>query len=159
MNTYKDFIYALVCLSFSIIVGAAVFEHLSVWPQAYEAMPKSLTMFQGEYALNAGNFWGKIHPITLLLFVINLILLWKSARRKHILIVFISYFIILVITNFYFVPELLELIGTEISDTVDEALVKRGRLWINLSLIRTVIITVLAVILYLGLTKPATRQH
>ncbi|KAA3625412.1 MAG: hypothetical protein DWP94_00750 [Flavobacterium sp.] len=158
MNNYKDIVYALVCLSFSIVVGAAVFEHLSVWPRAYVAIPKSLTMFQGEYGLNAANFWIKIHPITLLLFVVNLILFWKSDRRKNLLIVFISYFIILIITNLYFVPELIELTGTEMSNTVDESLVKRGGLWINLSLIRTLAIVVLAIVLSLGLTKPGTRK-
>ncbi|MCB0445987.1 MAG: hypothetical protein KDD03_00460, partial [Gelidibacter sp.] len=73
MRNYKNIIYAIACLSFSIIIGAAFFEHLAVWPQAYAAPPASLGMFQGDYGLNAGAFWIKIHPVTLILFIITLL--------------------------------------------------------------------------------------
>ncbi|MEZ4801447.1 MAG: hypothetical protein R2797_01650 [Gelidibacter sp.] len=159
MRNYKNSIYALACLSFTMIIGAGVFEHLVLWPKAYEAMPKSLTMFQGDYALNPGNFWMLIHPITLLLFTVNLIVFWKTSRRKTIAIVFGSYFIILVITNLYFVPELMDLTGTPMADSVDPALVARGKLWMNLSLIRICTLIILAILLYLGLTKPIDKQN
>lgn len=153
-----NFFYSITCISFTIIIGAAFFEHLAVWPNAYTAPPASLSMFQGEYGLNAAGFWIKIHPLTLLLFIVTLIISWKTQRRKNVLIAFSGYFVILVITNLYFVPELMEITGTEFSNTVDENLVERGRLWRNLSLVRTFTLVVLALILFSGLTKPLSTR-
>ncbi|MCB0446807.1 MAG: hypothetical protein KDD03_04730, partial [Gelidibacter sp.] len=62
------------------------------------------------------------------------------------------------VTNFYFVPELMDIIGTEFSTNVNADLQSRGSLWVTLSLIRTATLVVLAIILYLGLTKPVGKQ-
>ena len=68
-----------------MILGASVYEHLAVWPNAFAAPPKSLTMFQGDFKLSPDLFWKSIHPITLFLFIVYLILNWKSERKKYIL--------------------------------------------------------------------------
>ncbi len=153
MKDFKNLIYAVTCLSLNIIIGAAVFEHLVVWPTAYAAPPASLSMFQGEYGFKAVLFWSKIHPVTLLLFVITLVTFWKTERRNHILIPFVGYFIILIITSIYFVPELIDIVETEYSARIDEQLVSRGSLWIKLSLVRLFVLIGLAIFLFLGLTQ------
>ena len=153
--TLKLLPYLLTCFCFSIIIGAAFYEHLAVWPRAYAAPPKSLSMFQGGYGLNAGVFWRAIHPLTVLLFIITLITWWSTPKRNYVLIPFAGYALILIATFAYFVPELMKLTSTPYADTIDDALKSRGSLWINLSWIRAVILSVLAMILYLGLTKPA----
>lgn len=149
----KNLLYALSCLGFSIIAGAATYEHIAVWPHAFAAPPASLTMFQGEYGLNSGNFWPNIHPVVLLLFVISLILHWKTDRKKYVLYTLIGYVIIMVVTFIYFVPELIAITQTPFAETVDSDLVRRGSTWELLSIIRMIIIYGLAVFLYLGLTK------
>lgn len=113
-------------------------------------------MFQGEYGFDASNFWQIIHPINLLLFITALIILWKSPRRKYILFPFIAYILIMICTALYFVPELIAITTTTYETTIDQDLVNRGSKWISLSLIRLIVIAVLAVILSLGLTKPNT---
>ncbi len=153
MKNYKNLIYTLLCLSFTIIIGAAVYEHLAVWPRAYDSPPKSLSMFQGEFGLNAGAFWQKIHPLTLLLFITTLFISWKTERKKYILIPFVGYIIVMISTFTYFVPELIEIVTTEYEEVVNQELVQRGSLWEILSLIRLAFIIVLSLILYLGLTK------
>jgi hypothetical protein len=152
MNT-RNFLYGLLCLSFSIIVGAAIFEHLAVWPIAFSAPPASLSMFQGEYPFSPVNFWARIHPVTLLLFIISLVLSWKTERRLHVLIPFVTYVVILIITSIYFVPEMLEIAQTPFSDQIDESLVKRGYIWQILSLIRLLVIIGMSLFMYLGFTK------
>ena len=57
----KDIIYSIACLSFAIIIGGAVYEHLNVVPQWSAAPPVSLSMFQGEYGLKPDLFWKIIH--------------------------------------------------------------------------------------------------
>jgi hypothetical protein len=150
---FKNILYALSCLSFSIIIGAGVYEHTAIWPHAFSEPPRSLTMFQGPYHLNAALFWQSIHPITMALLVSSLIFSWKTKRKKYVLITLAGYVVVLLTTFVFFVPELLELTGIQFSDTVDASLQARGSRWITLSLVRAGILIVLAVNLLLGLTE------
>ncbi len=154
----KNLIYILLCLSFSLICGAAVYEHVVIWPKAFAAIPASLTAFQGEYAMNNGLFWMMIHPITLVLFIIALIISWKTDRKKNVLFPFITYILILATTFAWFVPELLDLVNTAYSNTIDETLTARGSRWEILSIIRAAILFACAIFLYMGLTKPAVKN-
>ncbi|MFT3793788.1 hypothetical protein [Flavobacterium sp.] len=154
----RDFIYALACLSFAVVIGGAVYEHLAVVPRWTMAPPASLSMFQGEYGLNPTAFWKPIHPITLLLFATSLVLSWKWKRRKNILIATIGYVIVLVVTFAFFVPELIALTTTAYSQTIDIGLVKRAKLWEMLSLVRLTVLIMLSLVLFLGMTKNEERH-
>lgn len=156
---FKNILYALTCLSFSAIVGAAIYEHIALWPAAFSEPPKSLTVFQGPYRLNPAPFWQSIHPVTLLFFTITLIVSWRTQRKKFILVALAGYVSILAATFIYFVPELLDLTGTTYADTVDTSLQSRGSLWINLSLVRGGVLIVLAMNLLLGLTVREQVPH
>jgi len=157
MNS-RNIFYALACLSFSVIVGAAVYEHVALWPAAFSEPPKSLSVFQGPYKLNPAPFWMSIHPVTLVFMVIALILSWKTSRRRNVLIPMTGYLIILLTTFTFFVPELLDLTGTPYSDTVDPSLQRRASLWVILSLVRGGTLIVLAIILLLGLAKSVNHK-
>jgi hypothetical protein len=154
---FKDIVYALACLSFSIIIGAAVFEHVAVVPRWSAAPPVSLSMFQGKYGLNAAPFWKSIHPVTLLLLIAAIILSWKTGRSLHLLITTIGYVLILITTFIWFVPQLLDITRSAWSENVDLSLVKRAKLWEIVSLVRLVILIVLSIILLLGLTKTTVK--
>ncbi len=154
---YRDFIYAALCLSFSLIIGAGIFEHCAVWPHAYAAPPASLSMFQGEYSLSPGVFWSFIHPLTLLLFIVVAVLSHKTPRRPNVWIAFSGYLIILVVTSLYFVPELISITSTPFSVEVDAGLQARGARWINLSMIRSFCLMGLAIFLFLGLRKSGDK--
>jgi hypothetical protein len=155
----KDLIYSITCLTFAVVIGGAIYEHLNVVPTWAAAAPASLSMFQGEYGLNPELFWMLIHPINLLLFILTLTLHWRTTRKKNIAIVLISYVAILAITAVYFVPELLSIIKTEYSATVDAELTARAKLWEVLSIVRLIILVVLSLVLFLGLTKPNSPNH
>ena len=157
MKNYKKIIFALCCLSYCIVIGGAVYEHLAVIPQWTAAPPVSLSMFQGEYGLNPEPFWANVHKVSLLLYVITLILFWKTQARVNILGSLIIYFAILLITSIYFVPELIELTSTPFETTIEESLVKRAKLWETLSIVRLFIIMGAAIYLFLGLTKSETK--
>jgi hypothetical protein len=150
---YKNLIYSITCLSFAVIIGGAVYEHLSVVPRWSAAPPRSLTMFQGEYGLNAQAFWKLIHPVTILLFIATLATSWKSARRINVLTAFIAYIAIIAMTAIYFVPELLAITTTPYADSIDLGLAARAERWENLSLIRLAVLVVLSLVLFFGLTK------
>lgn len=153
----NNLVYVITCISFTVIIGAGIYEHVAIWPHAFSEPPKSLTIFQGAYALNSAPFWKYIHPITLALFIITLILNWHSARRFHVLIPMAVYVIVIIVTFTFFVPELISMITTKYSDTIDESLQQRGNMWINLSLIRLLILLVMAIVLLMGLIKPGIK--
>lgn len=155
---YKDLIYSLSCLTFITVIGGAVYEHLAVVPRWSAAPPVSLTMFQGEYGLNAGAFWTVIHPITLITIVAALFVSWKTPRKRNVVMTTAGYFIVLITTAIYFVPELLEIIGTPPSDTVDAPLTKRAEMWETLSLVRLAFMLGLSIVLLGGLTKSVNRR-
>ncbi|MCZ2249534.1 MAG: hypothetical protein LC111_12325 [Bacteroidia bacterium] len=153
MNS-KNFFYVLACISYCLIIGTGIYEHFAVWPVAFSEPPKSLTMFQGDYALQSESFWKLVHPVTLVLLLTTLGLNWKTARKKHILITLVTYITALIVTFIYYVPELKSIIGTSFTSTIDAAIQARGSLWITLSKIRLSFIFVSAFVLILGLTKP-----
>jgi hypothetical protein len=157
--TTRNLIYILTCLSFSAICGAAVYEHVVIWPKAFASIPASLTAFQGGHGLDNGSFWKMIHPITLVLFITAVILSWKTERKKHVLVPFIIYIGILATTFAWFVPELLDLIHTPFNNSHDETLTSRGSRWETLSIIRGIVLLACAIFLYLGLTKPAAKTR
>lgn len=154
----KNIIYSVTCLAFAIVIGGAVYEHLNVVPTWSAAPPLSLSMFQGEYGLKPELFWMLIHPVNLLLFIVTLVIHWKSPRRKNIAGVLISYVAILVITSIYFVPELIKITTTPFAENIDADLVKRSSLWEALSIVRLSILVILSVILSMGLTKAVAKN-
>lgn len=149
----KAILYAFACLSFSIVIGGAVYEHLAVVPRWSAAPPVSLSMFQGKYGLNAAAFWTRIHPVTLLLLIAALAAAWKTAGRKNLLLTLAGYAVIIGTTAAYFVPELLAITGTAFSQTADPALTERAQRWELLSLVRLATMVVMAIVLLLGLTR------
>ncbi|MCB9315328.1 MAG: hypothetical protein H6569_04275 [Lewinellaceae bacterium] len=153
MLNFKNIIYALSCLSFSIVIGAAVYEHMAVVPKWSAAPPASLSMFQGEYGLDAASFWTMIHPVTLVLLIISLALFWKTKSRQNIAAALVGYAMLLVVTATYFVPELMAIIKSEYLETVDETLKGKADLWETLSLVRLAILVILSVVLNMGLTR------
>ena len=146
------------CLSFIVVMGGATYEHLAVVPAWTAAVPASLAMFQGEYGLVAQNFWIPIHPLTIVLLVVGLIANWRTERRVYVAATLGGYLVILAATFLFFVPELMSLIGTPYSQAVDAELTRRANLWETLSLVRLGVLGLLAVVLLLGLSKPAERK-
>ena len=151
----KDIIHALAALAFAIVVGGAVYEHAAVIPRWSAGPPASLAMYQGPYGINPATFWETIHPITLVLILITLWSSWKGPRRGHVLFNLIGYVLVMIVTFTYFVPELMAITGTAYADTIDPDLQARAGTWEFLSLVRLVVIMVLALALILGLTKPS----
>jgi hypothetical protein len=145
-------------ISYVIVIGGAVYEHLAVVPVWSAAVPKSLSMFQGEYGLAAWNFWIPVHPITMALLVIGLIPNWGTERRNYVLATILGYAAVLGVTFAYFVPELMALVQSSYSATIDADLTRRALTWQSLSLVRLAFIVVLAIVLLLGLSKPADSK-
>ena len=153
MKSIRTLLLISGCISFVIVLGGAVYEHLNMVPRWKLAPPASLTMFQGKYGIDAPRFWKLIHPIALSLMLASLITNWKTARRKYILSSVGAYVLVLIITFIYFVPELILIMQTPYQPVTDNGLVSRANTWEKLSLVRMVFIFGIAGILLFALTK------
>ena len=149
----RNFILILASISFIVVIGGAVYEHLALVPVWSSAVPASLSVFQGEYRLTPEKFWMLIHPVTVVLLVAALVANWASDRRALILTPLVGYLIVLGVTFFYFVPELMALTQTPFSETVDAALTARANTWETLSLVRLGFLIILAITLLSALAK------
>lgn len=154
----RNLFLILASISFVVVIGGAVYEHLALVPVWASAVPASLTVFQGPYRLAPEKFWMLIHPVTIVLMVIALVANWASDRRALILTPLVGYVVILVATWLYFVPELMELTQTPISGTVDAALTARASSWETLSLVRLGFLFVLAITLLSSLATPVDSR-
>lgn len=150
----RNLFLILACISFVVVIGGAVYEHLALVPVWSSAVPASLSVFQGEYALMPQNFWIPIHPVTTVLLAAALVANWPTDRRGLVASVLIGYLIVLGVTFLYFVPELMVLTKTPFSETVDGALTARAGTWEALSLVRLAFLLVLAIVLLSSLAKP-----
>jgi len=158
----RTLILILGAISFIIVIGGAVYEHAGVVPIWASAAPASLAMFQGEYAIVPFRFWIPVHPVTVILLLTALALNWKTERRTYILITLAGYFVVLIATFLYFVPELMSIIQTAYSTAIDPNLTRQAKTWETMSLVRLAFMFVLAVILLFGLSKsgePRRRYH
>jgi hypothetical protein len=153
----KNFALTFACMAFIIVIGGAVYEHVTMVPKWAAAPPLSLSMFNGKYGLNSGPFWIPVHPVTLILLIAALVVNRKTPRQKNILIVLGMYVAILVITFIFFVPELMDIIKTPYSTTIDPDLQARAALWENLSLVRLGVMFVMAYLLLTSLAKPTVK--
>ena len=154
----RTLLLILGCISFIIVIGGATYEHAAVVPVWTSAVPASLHMFQGEYGLEAWNFWIPVHPITMTLLVTGLIANWGTARRNYVIATILGYAAVLAVTFVYFVPELMSIIQSSYSATIDADLTRRALTWQSLSLVRLTFLVVLAIVLLLGLSKPADSK-
>lgn len=157
-KSFPNFLHMLASIAFITIIGAAIYEHAAVVPVWSAAPPHSLSMFQGEYGLQAANFWKPVHPVTILLLAAALFTNWRQSSRKQILIVFGCYLLILVITAAYFVPELLSITTSEYSRAANQDLTSRAQTWERLSLVRLGALLVLAVVLLHGLSAKQIKN-
>lgn len=149
----KDFFYLMACLSFIIIIGGAIYEHLVLWPNAFAEVPRSLTVFQGDFKLTSENFWMPVHPVTMVLMITAWVLNRHTVRKHFILVPLVIYILILIVTFTYFVPELLSLVNMTYEDNVDQAANARAHQWEMLSIIRLIILVIASLILLTGLSK------
>lgn len=157
-KSLPNILHMLASIAFITIIGAAIYEHAAVVPVWSAAPPRSLSMFQGEYGLQAVNFWKPVHPVTIFLLAAALVANWRESRRKQLFIVLGAYVLILIITAVYFVPELIAITTSAYSSAVSDDLTGRAKTWETLSLMRLSGLLMLAVVLLHGLGVKTERR-
>jgi hypothetical protein len=146
----------LAIILWGTLLGGVVYSHLVYFPVYLSDLPNSAVLVNGPYALNDVRFWAIIHPLLIISLATALVLNWTSpARRKLIALSFAVYATVLLISFFYFVPELVLFRNSPQSTVTAAEWLARGRRWQQLSWLRGVVVYLAYVPLLFALTKPA----
>jgi len=138
------------------LLGGIAYSHLVYFPVYLSALPASAVVVNGPYGLHEATFWMIIHPLLILSLIITIGLNWRvPARRKLILISFVVYVLVIVISQIYFIPELGAFARSPQASLTPAEWLARGQRWQRLSWLRGAVCYAAFVPLLLALTKPA----
>jgi len=152
----STFVLMVAIIFWGTLLGGIAYSHLVYFPAYLSDLPASAVVVNGPYGLNEGIFWGIIHPLLIISLVTALVLNWNSsARRKLIAISFAVYVIVLLVSVFYFIPELVLFKNSPHSTVPATDWLARGRRWQRLSWLRGATMYLAFVPLLFALTKPA----
>lgn len=136
------------------LLGGVAYSHLVYFPVYLSGLPDSAVLVNGPYGLNEGIFWMTIHPLLILSLIVTLALNWGlQSRRKLILVSFVVYVVILIISFLYFVPELMAFKQSPVSGLSRADWLARGQRWQILSWVRGAICYAAFVPLLVALTR------
>jgi hypothetical protein len=156
LGTYSLF---LAVILWGTLLGGIAYSHLVYFPVYLSALPDSAVVVNGPYGLHEAIFWMTTHPLLILSLIVALALNWKSrSRRKLILISFAVYFLVLVATQIYFLPELAAFQRSPESQLSPSDWLARGRRWQRLSWIRGATMYAGILPLLLALTKAVPQE-
>ena len=153
LGTYSLF---LAIILWGTLLGGIVYSHIVFFPVYLSSLPDSAVVVNGTYGLHESRFWMTIHPLLILSLVAALILNWKfKARRKLILMSLGIYFVVIVVTGMYFLPELIAFEQSPKSNLPPAEWLARGNRWQYLSWIRGAVMFIAILPLLFSLTKSA----
>lgn len=147
----------LAVIFWGTLLGGIAYSHLVYFPVYLSALPDSAILVNGPYGLDDSIFWMTVHALLILSLIVALVLNWKyKPRRKSMLISFVVYLLVLVVTQIYFLPELAAFEQSPESNVTAAEWIARGQRWQRLSWIRGGVMYAGIVPLLFALTKPAS---
>ena len=146
----------LAIIFWGTLLGGIAYSHLVYFPVYLSALPDSAVVVNGPYRLNEGIFWIIIHPLLIISLAAALVMNWQSsARRKLIAVSLTVYVLVLLVSQFYFIPELALFKHSPESTVPATEWLARARRWQRLSWLRGLTMYLAFVPLLFALTKPA----
>ena len=137
-----------------VLLGGIVYSHIVFFPVYLSALPDSSIVVNGTYGLNEASFWMLIHPLLILSLIAALVFNWKfKERRKLILTSFSIYIVVLTVSAWYFIPELIAFSQSQKSNLPHSEWLQRSNRWQYLSWIRGTICFLSFLPLLIALTK------
>lgn len=154
LRTYALF---LAVILWGTLLGGIAYSHLVYFPVYLSALPDSAVVVNGPYGLHEAIFWITIHPLLIISLIITLVLNWRApARRKLILISLGLYALVIIITQIYFIPELIAFERSPQSSVSPAEWLARGQRWQRFSWIRGATMYAGIVPLLIALTEPTS---
>lgn len=139
--------------SYFVLLGADIFGQVAIAVTAFEAPPRSLAMFQGDYVYDSGPFWRAATSLTTVLAFLALLSNWKTPRRALVLAFVVAFLVINAVSLGYIFPAYGELVSSPYSDSLDPELLGRARSWQRLAMTRWVVSMAVGFLPLLALTR------
>jgi hypothetical protein len=147
---------SLIALTASCVIqaGAQLFAVSIVASTVSQAPPRSFAILQGEYAYNSSAFWDIVPSITFLLFIIALIVNWRTERKQLILFALTLFIIGGVLATFFLEPIFADMIKNGYSDRVDSTLQVQAQRWYMFDWMVWTLSLIAGLMLLVALTRP-----
>jgi hypothetical protein len=153
-RNFGTFALMVAIIFWGTLLGGITYSHLVYFPVYLSDLPASAVLVNGPHGLNEAIFWVIIHPLLIVSLVAALVLNWNStSRRKLISVSFIVYIVVLLVSQFYFIPELVLFKHSPESTLPAAEWLARGRRWQRLSWLRGLTMYLAFIPLLLALTK------
>lgn len=137
------------------LLGGIAYSHLIFFPVYLSALPESAVVVTGTYGLHEAKFWMLIHPLLILSLAATLALNWRSSARRYLILVsFVVYLAIIVVSAIYFIPELIAFERSAGSGVAASEWLARGQRWQRLSWVRGAAMYAAIIPLLFALTRP-----
>ena len=149
--------YALMVtiILWGVLLGGVVYSHMVFFPVFLSNLPESSAVVKGVYGLDESRFWMTLHPLLIISLIISLISNWRdAARRRLIAMTFGVYTTALIVTMWYFVPQLMAFASSAQEVFPESYWDERASLWITLSTIRGLILFIFILPLLIALARP-----
>lgn len=153
LGTYSLFLAIII---WGTLLGGIFYSHIVYFPAYLSELPASAVVVNGKYGLDEVPFWMIVHPLLILSLIIALILNWKFKLRRNLIATsFGIYIVVLVVSNVYFIPELIAFSQSPESNIPAAEWLARSNRWQYLSWIRGTVCYLSFIPLLIALTKPA----
>ena len=157
MNKLGFGTYALMLtiLLWGVLLGGVVYSHMVFFPVFLSDLPASSAVVKGVYGLDESRFWMTLHPLLIISLIVSLIANWRDeARRRLIAMTFSVYVTAIIVTFWYFVPQLMAFASSAQEVFPESYWDGRASLWFTLSTIRGIILFIFILPLLFALARP-----
>lgn len=152
----RTFTLILSAVLWGTLLGGIAYSHLVYFPVFLSALPDSAVLVTGRYGLHEEVFWMSLHPALLLSLLAALALNWKSRHRRALIGATVAvYAAVLVVSQLYFIPELIAFGASQSSAVPPPQWLARAQRWETLSWLRGAVCYAAYLPLLLALTHPA----
>jgi hypothetical protein len=152
-------ILMIAIIFWGVILGGIVYSHIVYFPVLLSNLPESAVLVTGKYGLHEEKFWMAMHPVLIVLLITSIISNWKNKqRRKKILVSFVLYAVVLIVSSIYFIPELVNFSRSANSALPASEWMRRSNNWMTYSIIRGVVMFAAIIPLFLALLKPGVNK-
>ena len=157
---FSTIILIIAIIIWRVLLGGIVYSHIVFFPVYFSNLPDSAILVNSKYALHEENFWITIHPVLIVLLIVTIISNWKNKlRRKKILISFVLYAVVLIVSSIYFIPELINFSKSATSPLPSSEWMRRSSNWMTYSIIRGIFMFAGIIPLFIALLKPDYKKE
>lgn len=98
----------LLCFCMAVAIGGGLYESIVLTPMWSKSPPSSFSIIQPGTGVPLQRFWIPVHVAITLFIILSLVITWRDATvRRLLLVAIVSYIVMRVWSGLFFIPEML----------------------------------------------------